>query len=56
MKLLTFEDVWDVYRISRSTLLKWEKTGVLKKVVKLPNSGHRRYLIDDLELALGIGG
>lgn len=52
--LLNYGDVWNLYRVSRSTLLQWEEKGILKKVVKLPDSGHRRYFKDDIEQALGI--
>lgn len=52
--LLNYDDIWKTFRISRSTLLQWEEKGILKKVVKLPDSGHRRYFKEDIEQALGI--
>lgn len=52
--LLTQEEVFQKYKISRTTLLKWETKGILKNVVKLPESGHRRYLISELDTLLGI--
>lgn len=53
--LLTQEEIYTNYKISRSTLLKWEREEVLKEVVKLPNSKHRRYKLQEIEAVLNIG-
>ena len=52
--LLTQEEVKEIYKIGRSTLLRWEENGTLQKVVKLPNSNHRRYLKTEIERVLGL--
>lgn len=52
--LTTREEIWEQYRISRSTLLQWEKKGILTQVVRLPQSGHRRYFKAEIEQVLGI--
>lgn len=52
--LLTREEIWQIFRISRSTLLKWEKNGILLKVLRLPDSKHRRYYRSEIEQVLGM--
>lgn len=54
MQLLTREEIWETYKISRSTLLTWEKNGLLPNLVKLPNSRHRRYLKSEIHQILGL--
>lgn len=53
--LCTREEIWDLYRISRSTLLIWEKKGILKRVLRLPGpQGHRRFYKSEIEQVLGM--
>lgn len=55
---LTQKDIYETYKISRSTLLTWEDKGILKQIVKLPLSSHRRYLKSEIEeiLRINVGG
>jgi DNA-binding transcriptional MerR regulator len=55
MQLLTREEIWETYKISRSTLLSWEKQELFYNLIRLP-SGHRRYLKSDIHQILGLKG
>jgi putative resolvase len=50
--LMTFKQVKEKYNVSRATLLKWEKEGILQPV-KTPK-GTRRYLQKDIEKAFNL--
>lgn len=51
---ITQEEIYELYRVSRGTLRNWEQKGYITKIAKLPGSGHRRYLKDEIEQVLGI--
>ncbi len=51
-KLLTIQNLKDIYGISRGTILNWEKQKLINPI-KTPG-GHRRYLKDDIEKLLSL--
>jgi len=50
---LTTSEIQDKYSISRSTLYRWEKKGLLGEVKRTPG-GHRRYTTKQIERAIKI--
>jgi len=48
MKLLTRDEVGEILRISKSTVIRYEKKGILKPV-KLPDTRNVLYDAEDIE-------
>lgn len=49
-KHLTMKEVMQILRVSKSTLINWDKKGTLK-AIRLPN-GYRRWRVSDIEAIL----
>lgn len=53
--ILTTTEVVKLYKVTRPTLLKWEKLDKFKGVcIHLPESSHKRYVKEKLDVFLGI--
>lgn len=51
---LTQKEIYELFKISRATLLQWETNGTIKNIIKLPTSAHRRYLKSEIFAVLGV--
>ena len=51
---ITQKEVHELFKISRATLLQWEEKGIIKEIITLPNSSHRRYLKAEIFKVLGV--